>query len=72
MIDLEDIDVRIIDQRIGAGVGGFNTVIRIYHKPTGLLVEVPRLTSGQFKDRSLGISMIEAALDAIDWMESCK
>lgn len=72
MIDLKDLNIRVIDQRIGAGIGGLDTVIRIYHKPTGLLVEVPRLASIQFKDRALGINMIEAGLDTLDWFQTGK
>lgn len=58
----EDIDVRVIDQRIGAGVGGMDTVIRLVHLPTGILVEVPRVASSQFYDREIAIQMIEAAI----------
>lgn len=29
-----DVDIRVVDQRIGAGIGGFDTVIRAYHRPT--------------------------------------
>lgn len=62
-IDLKDIDFRVIDQRIGVGIGGLDTVIRAYHKPTGLLVEVPRLSPrGQYYDRKIAIEMIEYAL----------
>lgn len=57
-----EIDIRVIDQRIGMGVGGMDTVIRLYHRPTGVLVEVPRLSSSQFYDREIGLNMIEAAL----------
>ena len=62
MIDLSDIDIRVIDQRIGMGVGGLNTVIRAYHKPTGILVEVPNLTRNKFYDRKIALEMIEYAL----------
>jgi len=58
----EDIDIRVIDQRVGMGVGGMDTVIRMYHKPSGILVEVPRVTSSQFYDREIAIEMIESAL----------
>ena len=37
----QDTDIRVIDQRIGVGIGGLNTVIRLYHKPTGILIEMP-------------------------------
>lgn len=61
-LDLKDVDVRVIDQRIGMGIGGLNTVIRAYHKPTGLLVEVPRITRNTFHDRKIALEMIEYAL----------
>ena len=59
---LKDVDIRVIDQRIGMGVGGYDTVIRAYHKPTGILVEVPRITRSQFFDRKVALEMIEYAL----------
>ena len=58
----KNIDVRVIDQRIGQGIGGMDTVIRIIHKPTGILVEVPRVSSTQYYDREIAIEMIAAAL----------
>ena len=57
-----DTDVRIIDQRIGMGVGGLNTIIRLYHKPTGILIEMPRVTQNQFHDRRIAFEMLEYAL----------
>ena len=57
-----DVDIRVIDQRIGMGVGGMGTVIRVYHRPTGILVEVPRVSSSQFYDREIAIEMIETAM----------
>lgn len=62
MIDPKDIHIRVIDQRIGAGIGGMDTVIRAYHIPTGLLVEVPRITGSQYHDREIALQMLEAAL----------
>ncbi len=59
---IEEIDFRVIDQRIGMGVGGLDTVIRAYHKPTGILVEVPKISRSQFYDRQIAIEMIESAL----------
>jgi len=58
----EDTDVRVIDQRIGMGIGGLNTVIRLYHKPTGILIEIPRLTRNQYYDKQLAFEMLEYAL----------
>jgi protein subunit release factor A len=60
-----DVDVRVIDQRIGMGIGGWDTVIRVYHKPTGILIEMPRLSRSQYKDRKLALDMIEYALAEI-------
>ena len=57
-----DTDVRVIDQRIGIGVGGLDTVIRLYHKPTGILIEMPRLTRSQFEDKRIAFEMLEYAL----------
>ena len=57
-----DIDFRVIDQRIGVGVGGYDTVVRLYHKPSGILIEVPHITSNQHYDREIAINMIETAL----------
>lgn len=57
-----EIDVRVIDQRIGQGVAGMDTVIRVYHRPTGILVEVPRVTGGQFYDMEIAMGMIRSAI----------
>lgn len=61
-LDPKDVNVRVIDQRIGMGVGGFNCVIRAYHIPTGLLVEVPKGHRGQYYDRQTALEMLEYAL----------
>ena len=65
-LNLEEIDIRIIDQRIGMGVGGLDTVMRAYHKPTGILVEVPRLDGvrSDYQRRQIALDMIEYALAA--------
>ena len=61
-----DTDVRVIDQRIGMGIGGYDTVIRLYHRPTGVLIEMPKLTGrGQYYDRELAFEMLEYALASI-------
>ena len=57
-----DVDIRVIDQRIGVGVGGMDTVVRIYHRPSGILVEVPRVTCSQHYDREIALDMIQSAL----------
>lgn len=58
----KDTDIRVIDQRIGMGIGGLNTVIRLYHKPTGILIEMPRLTRSQYYDKVLAFEMLEYAI----------
>lgn len=58
----QDVDIRVIDQRIGMGVGGMDTVIRVYHRQTGILVEVPRVSSSQYFDREIALDMIQSAL----------
>ena len=63
----EDLHVRVIDQRIGMGIGGLDTVIRLYHAPTGVLVEIPSGLSGRrssYHDRQLGKDMIAYAIAA--------
>ena len=61
----EEIDVRVIDQRIGVGVAGFDTVIRVIHKPSGIIIEMPRTNKGTFFDRGLCVEMLEFALAKI-------
>ena len=61
----QDTDIRVIDQRIGMGVGGLNTVIRLYHKPTGILIEMPQVMRNQFLDKKLAFEMLEYALSEI-------
>jgi protein subunit release factor A len=63
----EDVHVRVIDQRIGQGVGGMDTVIRAYHVPTGILVEVPRGNRSPYYDRQVALEMIEYALASGLW-----
>lgn len=58
----KDVDIRVIDQRIGAGVGGMDTIIRILHKPSGIIAEVPRITGSQFYDREVAMEMIATAI----------
>lgn len=58
----KDVDVRVIDQRIGQGIGGMDTVIRVLHRPTGIIIEVPRVTNSQFYDRELAMEMIVTAI----------
>lgn len=60
-----DTEVRVIDQRIGMGVGGLNTVIRLYHKPTGILIEMPTVMRNKFLDKKLAFEMLEYALSEI-------
>ena len=58
----KDVDIRVIDQRIGMGVGGRDTVVRVLHRPSGIIVEMPRVTGSQFDDRAVAMDMIAAAL----------
>lgn len=58
----KDVDIRVIDQRIGMGVGGMDTVIRVLHRPSGIIVEVPRVTNSQFNDRAVAMDMIATAI----------
>jgi len=62
LVKPEDVNIRVIDQRIGMGIGGLNTVIRVYHIPTGILIEVPQITRMQHYDREIAIQMLETAL----------
>ena len=62
IIQPKDIHLRVIDQRIEMGIGGLDTVIRLYHVPSGILIEVPRITSVQYYDREIAMEMLEAAL----------
>lgn len=62
----KDTDVRVIDQRIGMGIGGLNTVIRLYHKPTGILIEMPNMTRSQYYDRELAFEMLQYALTKLE------
>ena len=68
-VNLEDVHIRVIDQRIGMGIGGLNTVIRLYHVPTGILIEVPNSVptrrQGQFYVRQLALDMLEYALSEL-------
>lgn len=60
--DLSEVKIRVTDQRIGVGIGGFDTVVRLYHEPTGIIIEVPRVTSSQYHDRAIAFEMLETAL----------
>ncbi len=59
--DPKDIHIRVIDQRIGAGIGGYDTVIRVYHIPSKIMIEVPSGDS-QYKARQVAMEMLELAL----------
>jgi protein subunit release factor A len=61
----QDTDIRVIDQRIGMGIGGWNTVVRLYHKPTGILIEMPQVLRNQFLDKKLAFEMLEYAISEI-------
>lgn len=63
----EDVHIRVIDQRIGVGIGGLDTVIRLYHIPSGILIEVPRGNRSQFHDRQVAMEMLEYGLASGLW-----
>lgn len=62
MFKPEEIHTRVIDQRIGMGIGGMDTVIRMIHIPSGILIEVPRVSSSQYYDREIAMQMLESAV----------
>ena len=67
-LNREDVDIRVIDQRIGVGIGGHDTVIRVLHKPTGIIIEMPNITRSQHKDLNAAMDALEMALSHIpDW-----
>lgn len=65
-LDLNDIDIRVIDQRIGMGIGGMDTVIRVLHKPSGIIIEMPRLTKGSYYDREAAIDGLTTILNYVE------
>lgn len=62
----KDTDVRVIDQRIGMGIGGLNTVVRLYHKPTGILIEMPKLFRSDYHNKMIAFEMLQLALTKIE------
>lgn len=62
LLELYDVDIRVIDQRIGMGVGGRDSVIRVLHKRTGIIIEMPNLCGSQHKDRSAALEALAVAL----------
>ncbi len=70
-LDLKDVNIRVIDQRIGMGVGGRDTVIRVLHVPTGIIIEMPRLTRSQFHDRQAALDALEMALTHVTEQSPC-
>ena len=58
----KDLDIRITDQLIGMGISGFDTILRMTHIPTGIVVEVPRNNRSQYKVREVAKEMIEYAI----------
>lgn len=64
-LDPKDVNIRVIDQRIGVGIGGMDTVIRILHRPTGIIIEIPRITMSQHQDRAAGFDALEIALSHV-------
>ena len=61
----KDLDIRITDQRIGMGIGGRDTIMRVQHMPTGIVVELPsRVVGSQHRTRAIAVEMIQWALSA--------
>jgi protein subunit release factor A len=58
----KDIDIRITDQRIGMGVGGMDTILRMQHLPSGIVVEIPRNNRSQHTNRQIAFDMISLAM----------
>jgi hypothetical protein len=60
----EDLDIRVTDQRIGMGVAGMSTIIRVHHQPSGIVVEIPNRLAGlgPHRAREIAAEMIEWAL----------
>lgn len=58
----KDLDIRITDQLIGMGISGFDTILRMTHIPTGIVVEIPRQNRSQHKVREVAKEMIEYAI----------
>lgn len=65
-LDRTDVQVRVIDQRIGMGIGGYDTVIRLLHVPTGIIIEMPHVTRSQHNDLNAGMDALEMALSHVD------
>lgn len=72
VINPKDVHLRVIDQRIGMGIGGMDTVIRLYHVPTGILIEVPAVCNSKHNDREVAIQMLESALThpKMEWKQN--
>jgi protein subunit release factor A len=63
----KEVDVRVIDQRLGVGVGGMDTIIRLLHKPTGIIIEMPRLhRKGPYYDRQTAMEMLAHGLSELE------
>jgi protein subunit release factor A len=63
---IEDgLEIRVTDQRIGMGISGYDTIIRVHHIPSGIVVEMPnRFASSQSVSRLIAVEMIEWAMMA--------
>ena len=60
-----DTDLRITDQRIGMGIGGWNVVIRLYHKPTKIVIELPVTGGATHKHRAMAFDALEFLIDCL-------
>lgn len=67
----KDLDIRVTDQRIGMGVAGMDTIIRVHHQPSGIVVEIPNRLAGlgQHRAREIAVEMIEWALSAANFVK---
>jgi hypothetical protein len=67
-VNLNDVDIRVVDQRIGMGVGGMDVIVRAWHKPTGLIAEAPAIGNrGQYYQREVALAMLEYGLAMAGW-----
>ncbi|MFK5283307.1 hypothetical protein ACI3PL_27415, partial [Lacticaseibacillus paracasei] len=56
---------RITDQRIGMGVVGRDVVIRLYHKPTKIVIELPVTGGATYKQREMAFDALEFLIDCL-------
>ncbi len=59
---LEDVDIHVVDQRIGMGIGGFDCRMRFYHKPTQTLLEL-KSQGSNWKVRERGLTIMQMLVE---------